>query len=109
MKIRPEILDHWPEVSAHFPADFDFEATARARGACKPAREIKNAETLLRLRLRMGAAACRCARPVRGQRPAGSSACPIHRCSIGCGKRRPGVATPALRLLHKRTRRYEVP
>src|SRR5882757_8967326 len=97
MKIRPEILDHWPEVSAHFPADFDLEATARSRGAFTRAREIKNAETLLRLRLRMGAAACRCARPVRGQRPAGSSACLIHRCSIGCARPRLGSATSWLR------------
>src|SRR5712672_575363 len=54
MKIRPEILDHWPEVSAHFPADFDVEATARARGAFTRKREIKNAETLLRLALAYG-------------------------------------------------------
>jgi hypothetical protein len=54
MKIRPEILDHWPEVSARFPADFDVEATARARGAFTRAREIKNAETLLRLALAYG-------------------------------------------------------
>jgi Transposase DDE domain len=54
MKIRPEILDHWPEVSAHFPAGFDLEATARARGAFTRAREIKNAETLLRLALAYG-------------------------------------------------------
>ena len=54
MKIRPEILDHWPEVSAHFPVGFDVEATARARGAFTRAREIKNAETLLRLALAYG-------------------------------------------------------
>src|ERR1700704_2181474 len=54
MKIRPEILDHWPEVTACFPADFDVEATARARGAFTRAREIKNAETLLRLALAYG-------------------------------------------------------
>src|SRR3981081_1959266 len=54
MKIRPEILDHWPEGSACFPADFDVEATARARGAFTRAREIKNAETLLRLALAYG-------------------------------------------------------
>jgi hypothetical protein len=54
MKIRPEILDHWPEVSARLPADFDMEATARARGAFTRAREIKNAETLLRLALAYG-------------------------------------------------------
>ncbi len=54
MKIRPEILDHWPEVSASFPADFDVEATARSRGAFTRVREIKNAETLLRLALAYG-------------------------------------------------------
>lgn len=54
MKIRPEILDHWPEVSACFPADFDLEATARSRGAFTRAREIKNVETLLRLALAYG-------------------------------------------------------
>lgn len=54
MKIRPEILDHWPEVSAYFPASFDVEATARARGAFTRAREIKDAATLLRLALAYG-------------------------------------------------------
>src|SRR5258708_18420232 len=54
MKIRPEILDHWPEVSSRFPADFDVEATARARGAFTRAREIENAEMLLRLGLGYG-------------------------------------------------------
>lgn len=54
MKIRPEILDHWPEVSARLPADFDLEATARLRGAFTRAREIKNPETLLRLALAYG-------------------------------------------------------
>jgi hypothetical protein len=54
MKIRPEILDHWPEVSAQLPADFDLEATARSRGALTRVREIKSAETLLRLALAYG-------------------------------------------------------
>lgn len=54
MKIRPEILDHWPEVSARFPAGFDLEATARLRGAFTRVREIKTAETLLRLALAYG-------------------------------------------------------
>jgi hypothetical protein len=54
MKIRPETLDHWPEVSACLPAEFDLEATARTRGAFTRAREIKNAETLLRLALAYG-------------------------------------------------------
>lgn len=54
MTIRPEILDHWPEVSARLPAGFDLEATARLRGAFTRAREIRNAETLLRLALAYG-------------------------------------------------------
>jgi hypothetical protein len=54
MEIRPEILDHWPDVSARFPADFDLQKTARLRGAFTRAREIKNAETLLRLALAYG-------------------------------------------------------
>src|SRR3984957_5158219 len=54
MKIRPEILDDWTEVSARFPPDFDLEATARARGAFTRAREIKRAETLLGLALAYG-------------------------------------------------------
>ena len=54
MKIRPEILDHWPEVSARFPAGFDMETTARSRGAFTRAREIKNPEALLRLALAYG-------------------------------------------------------
>jgi hypothetical protein len=54
MKIRPEILDHWPEVRARLPAGFDVEATARLRGAFTRAREIKDAETLLRLALAYG-------------------------------------------------------
>src|ERR1700674_3892214 len=54
MKIRPEGLDHWPEGSAHFPAKFELDATARSRGAFTRKREIKNAETLLRLALAYG-------------------------------------------------------
>jgi hypothetical protein len=54
MKIRPEILDHWPEVSAHFPAGLDLEATARSRGAFTRVREIKSPEVLLRLALAYG-------------------------------------------------------
>lgn len=54
MKIRPEILDHWPEVRARLPTDFDLEATARLRGAFSRAREIKDVETLLRLALAYG-------------------------------------------------------
>src|ERR1700677_3853433 len=54
MKIRPEIMDHWPEVSARFPTGFDLDATARLRGAFTRVREVKNAETLLRLALAYG-------------------------------------------------------
>jgi hypothetical protein len=54
MKIRPEILDHWPEVRARFPAGFDLEATARSRGAFTRVREVKNPEALLRLALAYG-------------------------------------------------------
>src|SRR5947209_9837981 len=54
MKIRSEILDRWSEVRSHLPADFDLEATARARGAFTRAREVKNAEALLRLALAYG-------------------------------------------------------
>jgi hypothetical protein len=41
-------------VSAHLPADFDLEATARLRKAFTRAREIKDARTLLRLALAYG-------------------------------------------------------
>src|SRR5437016_14544853 len=54
MEIRSDILDHWPEVRSRLPADFDLEATARTRGAFSRAREVKNAETLLRLALAYG-------------------------------------------------------
>jgi IS4 transposase len=55
MEIRSDILDHWQQVRSLLPADFDLEATARARGAFTRAREVKNAETLLRLALGYGA------------------------------------------------------
>jgi hypothetical protein len=51
MTIRSDILDHWWEVRSHLPADFNLEATARARGAFTRAREVKSAEMLLRLAL----------------------------------------------------------
>jgi hypothetical protein len=55
MKIGTDILDHWSEVRSHLPADFDVEATARARGAFTRVREVRNADTLLRLALGYGA------------------------------------------------------
>ena len=54
MKIRSHILDHWSEVRSHLPAGFDLEKTARERGAFTRAREVKDAETLLRLALAYG-------------------------------------------------------
>jgi IS4 transposase len=55
MTIRSDILDHWSEVRQHLPADFDLEATARSRGAFRRARQVKSAETLLRLAMAYGA------------------------------------------------------
>jgi hypothetical protein len=54
MKIRPEVLDHWPEVKAHLPVGIDVETTARLSGAFRRARGVKDAETLLRLALAYG-------------------------------------------------------
>lgn len=55
MKIGSDILDHWSEVRSHLPADFDLEATARARGALTRVRAVKSADDLLRLALGYGA------------------------------------------------------
>jgi hypothetical protein len=54
MTIRSGILDQWSEVQSCLPADFSLEATARARGAFTRVREVRNAETLLRLALAYG-------------------------------------------------------
>jgi hypothetical protein len=54
MVIGAAILDGWPEVQAHLPADFDLEATARQRGAFVRARGVKDAASLLRLALAYG-------------------------------------------------------
>ena len=54
MKIRSDILDQWPEVRSRLPAGFNLEATARSCGAFTRAREVRNAETLLRLALGYG-------------------------------------------------------
>jgi len=54
MVIRPDILDGWPEVQAHLPAGFDLEQTARRRGAFARARQVKDAQSLLRLALAYG-------------------------------------------------------
>jgi hypothetical protein len=55
MMIRPEILDFWPQMQAHLPPGFDLESSARARGALRRVREIKNAAALLQLALAYGA------------------------------------------------------
>jgi hypothetical protein len=54
MTIPHDILDHWSQVRSHLPPGFDLEATARARRAFTRAREVKNAEALLRLALAYG-------------------------------------------------------
>jgi IS4 transposase len=54
MEIRSDILDHWLEVRSRLPADFNLDATARARGAFTRARGVRDAETLLRLALAYG-------------------------------------------------------
>ena len=54
MEICSDIFDHWLEVRSHLPADFNLDATARARGAFTRARGVKDAETLLRLALAYG-------------------------------------------------------
>lgn len=55
MRIGSDILDHWSEVRSHLPADFDLEATARARGAVTRVRAVRSADDLLRLALGYGA------------------------------------------------------
>ena len=93
MKIRPEILDHWPEVTAHFPAGFDLEATARSRGAFTRVREIKSAEQLLRLALAYGGLGMSLNETLPGLRRVGSPAWPARRCLSGCAKQDRGLAT----------------
>jgi hypothetical protein len=55
MHIASPLIDHWPQLRSLLPSGFDLEATARARGAFSRAREVKDAETLLRLALGYGA------------------------------------------------------
>ena len=57
MTIRSDILDHWSEVLARLPADFDIDATARSRRAFTRARGVKSPEALLRLALAYGGCA----------------------------------------------------
>lgn len=54
MMIRPDIVDPWAEVQAYLPPGFDLEQTARKRGAFTRARQVKDAQTLLRLALAYG-------------------------------------------------------
>jgi hypothetical protein len=54
MMIPSPITDNWPQVRSLLPSNFDLAVTARARGAFTRAREVKDAETLLRLGLAYG-------------------------------------------------------
>src|SRR6201993_2718900 len=54
MVIRPDPDEFIAEVAKHLPPDFDFEATARLRGAFTRPREVKSATALLRLALAYG-------------------------------------------------------
>src|ERR1700739_3677577 len=87
MVIRPDPDEFIAEVKKHLPPGFDFEVTARLRGAFTRAREVKSATALFRLAMAYGAVACRCAKPAPGQRRWGLPTWPIHRCLNGCAKR----------------------
>jgi Transposase DDE domain len=54
MVIRPDPDEFIAEVSKHLPPGFDFEATARLRGAFTRAREVKSATALFRLAMAYG-------------------------------------------------------
>jgi len=54
MVIRPDPDDFIAEVAKHLPPGFDFEATARLRGAFKRPREVKSATALFRLAMAYG-------------------------------------------------------
>src|ERR1700720_4964399 len=54
MVIRPDLDEFMVEVRKHRPPGFDFEVTARVRGAFTRAREVKSATALFRLALAYG-------------------------------------------------------
>jgi Transposase DDE domain len=54
MVILPTLDDLVVEVRKHLPPDFDFELTARARGAFKRSRNVKSAIELFRLAMMFG-------------------------------------------------------
>jgi Transposase DDE domain len=54
MVIRPDLDEFMVEVRKHLPPGFDFEVTARMRGAFTRAREVKSATALFRLALAFG-------------------------------------------------------
>jgi len=54
MVIRPDLDEFMVEVRKHLPPGFDFEVTARMRGAFMRAREVKSAIALFRLALAFG-------------------------------------------------------
>src|SRR5580704_6326893 len=54
MVMRPDLDEFMVEVRKHLPPGFDFEVTARVRGAFTRAREVKSATALFRLALAFG-------------------------------------------------------
>jgi Transposase DDE domain len=54
MVIRPDPDDFIAEVAKHLPPGFDFEATARLRGAFLRPREVKSATALFRIAMAYG-------------------------------------------------------
>jgi hypothetical protein len=54
MLIRPDRFGFLEQLQEHLPPGFDLEKTARARGAFKRARGVKDAATLLRLAMAYG-------------------------------------------------------
>ena len=54
MVIRPDPDEFIAEVAKHLPPGFDFEATARLRGAFLRPREVKSATALFQLAMAYG-------------------------------------------------------
>jgi hypothetical protein len=54
MLIRPDLFGFLEQLQEHLPPGFDLEATARARGAFRRARGVKDAATLLQLAMGYG-------------------------------------------------------
>jgi Transposase DDE domain len=54
MLIRPDLFGFLEQLQEHLPPGFDLESTARARGAFRRARGVKDAATLLQLAMGYG-------------------------------------------------------